>query len=139
MIKFYLTLDTILKALVFLVKAVAIIVLVGGFAFLILGGVFSFYHNPIVVDKGTGYAYAEAHIKVEACYIAGADVWNPSDRILYKLQWKDGNDMMTPDEDKVDKAIEQEVETLMKMSLLFDMDRVCKMWEYKLDKLSSKL
>ena len=138
MIKFYLTLDTILKVLGFLVKAVIITVFAGGFLFLIVGGVFIFYHHPIVVDKETGHAYIEAHIKVEACYIAGADVWNPSDRILYKLQWKDGNDMMTPSEDKVDKAIEQEVETLMKMSLLFDMDKVCKMWEYKLDKLSSK-
>lgn len=139
MIKFYLTLDTILKSLGFLVKAAIVAALASGPAFLIVWGVLSFYHHPIIVDKDTGLNYAEAYIKVEACYIAGADVWNPSNRILYKLQWKDGGNMMTPDEGKVDKIIEQEVETLMKMSLLFDMDKVCKMWEYKLDKISSKL
>jgi hypothetical protein len=139
MIKFYLTLDTILKASGFLVKAAIVTALASGSAFLVVCGVLNFYHHPIIVDKAVVQAYAEAHIKVEACHIAGADVGNPSDRILYKLQWKEGSVMMTPDEEKVDKIIEQEVETLMKMSFLFDMDKVCKMWEYKLNKLSSKL
>jgi hypothetical protein len=139
MIKFYLTLGTILKSLGFLVKCAIAIALASGAAFLIVWSVLRFYHHPIVVDKATGLSYAEAHIKVGACHIAGAGVRNPSSRILYNLQWKDGNTMMTPDEGKVDKIIEQEVETLMKMSFLFDMDKVCKMWEYKLDKLSSKL
>lgn len=139
MIKFYLALGTILKSLGFLVKAIIVTALASGAVFLIVWGVLRFCYQPIVVDKATGLSYAEAHIKVDACHIAGANVWSPSSRTLYKLQWKDGNTMMTPDKGKVGKLIEQEVETLMKMSLLFDMDKVCKMWEYKLDKLSSKL